>query len=99
MVLHLVNRLWTLFSCSCAISIFSGLVTNVHISNCNQLLWDLPGYGGKCISEYRVRIFSGKTYGKSREKRVFKCSKRNLTLNWLPQNGTASIIVSQFVVY
>ena len=72
----------------------AGIVRNVRMSSCNVLSWDLPLDGGKCIFEYRVRVYNGDTYANSSERKVQRTNIRRLTLNWLPVNGTASIVVS-----
>ena len=72
----------------------TGLVHNVRLTSCNVLMWDLPSDGGKCISEYRVRIYNGKTYGSSSERHVLSVNRRNVALSWIPVHGTTSIIVS-----
>ncbi|CAI8002549.1 hypothetical protein GBAR_LOCUS3419, partial [Geodia barretti] len=57
------------------------------MSSCDVLSWDPPNDGGSCISEYRVRIFNGETYGSSNERRVLIVRGRNVTMSWVPSHG------------
>ena len=71
----------------------TGVVDGVRLTLCNLLSWNLPKDGGKCISEYRVRIYNGKTYGSSNERNVLNVNRRNVTLIWIPSQGIISITV------
>ena len=73
---------------------YAGLVGNVYMSSCKILSWDLPVDGGKCISEYRVRVYNGNTYATSSERSVHRTYNRRLVL---PVNGTVSVVVSSFL--
>ena len=75
---------------------FSGSVTGMHTVNCNTISWDLPNDGGLRILDYRVRVYSGRTYASSRERRVFKTSDTTISLTWLPTKGPVVAIVSDY---
>ncbi|CAI7991448.1 hypothetical protein GBAR_LOCUS750 [Geodia barretti] len=75
-----------------------GIVTNIRLSSCNVLLWDTPRDGGKCISEYKVRLYNGRTYGSSDQRSIVSVRGRNMTINWIPSTGTVSINVSHTVL-
>ena len=42
--------------------ILIGTVRNVHIINCDTIMWDPPVDNGGEIMEYRIRIYTGSSY-------------------------------------
>lgn len=78
--------------------LFFSLVTvrNVRAESCSQIAWDYPNEVGDRISGYRVRVYNGRRFATSLERRVFHTTMPEITLTWLPTKGPVKLKVKYY---